>query len=54
MDSAKYIGMDVHLETISMAVMNSAGKVVAKILAVSWRLPLITKGEALQTVRRRT
>ena len=28
MDSAKYIGMDVHKETISVAVMNSAGKVV--------------------------
>jgi len=28
MDSTKYIGMDVHKETISIAVMNSAGKVV--------------------------
>ena len=28
MDSTKYIGMDVHQETISIAVMNSAGKVV--------------------------
>ena len=28
MDSTKYIGMDVHNETISIAVMNSAGKVV--------------------------
>jgi transposase InsO family protein len=28
MDSTKYVGMDVHKETISVAVMNSAGKVV--------------------------
>lgn len=28
MDSTKYIGMDVHKDTISIAVMNSAGKVV--------------------------
>jgi transposase len=28
MDSAKYIGMDVHKETISIAVINSSGKVV--------------------------
>jgi hypothetical protein len=28
MDSAKYIGMDVHKETISIAVMNSSGKLV--------------------------
>ncbi len=28
MDSTKYIGMDAHKETISIAVMNSAGKLV--------------------------
>jgi hypothetical protein len=28
MDSTKYIGMDVHKETISIAVMNSASKLV--------------------------
>ncbi len=28
MDNTKYIGMDVHKESISMAVRNSAGKVV--------------------------
>ena len=28
MDSMKYIGMDVHKESISIAVMNSAGKMV--------------------------
>ena len=28
MDSTKYIGMDVHKESISIAVMNAAGKVV--------------------------
>jgi len=27
-DSTKYVGMDVHKETISVAVMNAAGKVV--------------------------
>jgi hypothetical protein len=30
MDSAKYIGMDVHQATISIAVLNSAGKLVMK------------------------
>jgi hypothetical protein len=28
MESTKYIGMDVHKDTISIAVMNSAGKLV--------------------------
>ena len=28
MDSTKYVGMDVHKDTISIAVMNSTGKVV--------------------------
>ena len=28
MDSTKYIGMDVHKYTVSVAVMNTAGKVV--------------------------
>jgi hypothetical protein len=28
MNDTKYIGMDVHRESISMAVMNSAGKIV--------------------------
>jgi hypothetical protein len=28
MDSTKYVGMDVHKETISIAVINSAGKLV--------------------------
>ena len=28
MDSTKYVGMDVHKDTISIAVMNSAGKLV--------------------------
>jgi hypothetical protein len=28
MESTKYIGMDVHKDTISVAVMNAAGKVV--------------------------
>jgi hypothetical protein len=28
MDSVKYIGMDVHKETISIAVLNSSGKLI--------------------------
>jgi len=28
MDNVKYIGMDVHKETISIAVLNSSGKLV--------------------------
>jgi hypothetical protein len=28
MGSAKYVGMDVHKDTISIAVMNSAGKLI--------------------------
>jgi hypothetical protein len=31
MESTKYIGMDVHKDTISVAVMNAAGKVVMEI-----------------------
>ena len=30
MDSVKYIGMDVHKEAISLAVLNSSGKLVKK------------------------
>jgi hypothetical protein len=30
MDSVKYIGMDVHQETISIAVLNSCGKLVVE------------------------
>ena len=32
MDSKKYIGMDVHKESISIAVMNGAGKIVMESL----------------------
>jgi hypothetical protein len=35
MTSTKYIGMDVHTESISIAVRNSVGKVVSRYLA-SW------------------
>jgi hypothetical protein len=28
MDSTKYVGMDVHKDTVTIAVMNSAGRVV--------------------------
>jgi hypothetical protein len=46
MDSIKYIGLDVHKETIAIAVMNAAGKLVnesiietkaKRPLALSWR-----------------
>jgi hypothetical protein len=36
MDSTKYIGMDVHKETISIAVMNSAGKLVGASVIDCW------------------
>lgn len=32
MDSTKYIGVEVHKETVSIAVMNSVGKLVESIL----------------------
>jgi hypothetical protein len=35
MDSKKYIGMDVHKESISMAVMNGAGKIVSESQPIS-------------------
>jgi len=32
MDSTKYVGMDVHKETISIAVMNSVGQLVMEFI----------------------
>jgi hypothetical protein len=46
MDSAKYIGLDVHKESISIAVVNAAGKIVMECVILdqskhdSGRLPL--------------
>ena len=41
MNDTKYIGMDVHRESISIAVMNSAGKIVLELEKewVRWQLP---------------
>jgi hypothetical protein len=36
MESTKYIGMDVHQETISIAVMNAAGKLVGVPVIKCW------------------
>src|ERR1700675_3456914 len=41
MDSAKYIGMDVHKETISIAVLNSAGKLVMESVIETKSLTII-------------
>jgi hypothetical protein len=39
MDSTKYVSMDVHKDTISIAVMNSAGKVVMESVLETKALP---------------
>jgi transposase len=41
MDSTKYIGMDVHKETISIAVMNSAGKLVMESIIETKTLTIV-------------
>jgi hypothetical protein len=41
MDTAKYIGMDVHTETISIAVLNSAGKLVMESVIETKSLTMI-------------
>ena len=41
MDSAKYIGMDVHKETISIAVLNASGKVVMESVIETKSLTII-------------
>jgi hypothetical protein len=41
MDATKYIGMDVHTETISIAVLNSAGKLVMESVIETKSLTMI-------------
>jgi hypothetical protein len=41
MDSTRYIGMDVHKESISIAVMNSAGKLVIESILETKALTLL-------------
>ena len=41
MDNTKYIGMDVHTETISIAVLNSAGKLVMESVIETKALTII-------------
>ena len=40
MNDAKYIGLDVHKETISIAVMNSAGKMVMESILETFELEI--------------
>ena len=52
MDSAKYIGLDVHKESISIAVLNPAGKIVmecvieTKAITILQFLPRAARGLA--------
>ena len=41
MDSAKYIGMDVHKETISIAVLSASGKLVMELVIETKSLTII-------------
>ncbi len=41
MDNTKYIGMDVHKETISIAVLNSAGKLVMESVIESKAITIV-------------
>jgi hypothetical protein len=51
MTSAKYIGMDVHKESISIAVLNSVGKVVTRFFMYSPRLNFLSHCNNLTTGR---
>src|SRR3984893_19024089 len=46
MDSAKYIGLDVHKESISIAVLNAAGKIVMECV-IETNATLITYGQSV-------
>jgi hypothetical protein len=41
MDSTKYIGMDVHKEAISIAVLNSSGKLVMESIIETKAIPIL-------------
>ena len=51
MDNAKYIGMDVHTETISIAVLNSTGKLVMESVIETKALTVIQFMQAGWKVR---
>jgi hypothetical protein len=42
MDSAKYIGLDVHRESISIAVLNAAGKIVMECVIETKAITFLT------------
>ena len=48
MDSTKYIGMDVHRESISIAVMNSAGKIVMECVIETKAITIVQFIEGLR------
>ena len=48
MDSTRYIGMDVHKETISIAVMNSSGKLVMESIVETKALTVVQFIEGLR------
>ena len=49
MDSKKYIGMDVHKESISIAVMNGAGKIVMECVIETKASMILATDIALET-----
>src|ERR1700684_1125163 len=48
MDSAKYIGLDVHKESISIAVMNAAGKIVMECVIETKAITIVEFFKGLQ------
>jgi hypothetical protein len=48
MDSTKYVGMDVHTEAISVAVRNSAGKVIMESILETKANPILEFIQGLQ------
>jgi hypothetical protein len=44
MDSTKYIGMDVHKETVTIAVRNSAGKLVVESILIGSDISRFSRG----------
>jgi len=58
MDSVKYIGMDVHKEAISIAVLNSSGKLVMESIIetreVNRKFSLRARGRSKHEIAKRT
>ena len=48
MGSAKYVGMDVHKDTISIAVMNSAGKLIMESIIETKAITILQFIQGLQ------